>query len=326
MSKVILITGASTGLGAATAGRLVEQGYTVFGTSRRPDPNWDGPYPLLPLDVCSPKSIQACVRSVLQHSGRIDVLVNNAGYIGPAAAVEEISQEQLQAVFETNFFGVVQMTNAVLPVMRQQGRGQIIHVSSTAGRMASSPFFSAYTASKHALNGYAQTLRMELQPFNIHVSLVEPGYFRTAIEASIEQPAAPLPDYAELRQHMTEMDRICLQYGRHPQQVARVISAIVASAHPRLHYPVGLDAYTLILVHNFLPAWVGERLVRWLMLEGDTSSYQRADGSFEIERMGLLRRLTLDSEKADRMARTAAGVALAAGALLVGQRLFGRRR
>src|SRR5690606_35507590 len=159
--KVVLITGASSGLGRATARLLAERGYRVFGTSRRPpaDAPTGGVEPLA-LDVCADASVAACVQTVLARAGRIDALINNAGYeLG--GALEEATLEEAQRQFETNFFGAVRMIRAVLPAMRRQGGGRIVNVSSLAG-LAPVPFLGLYSASKFALEGYSEALRHEV--------------------------------------------------------------------------------------------------------------------------------------------------------------------
>ena len=167
--KVILVTGASSGVGQASARLLAQAGHAVVGTSR--EPSRAQPLPgvdLLALDVRSDASAQSCVRGVMQRHGRIDVLVNNAGY-ELAGAIEETSVEEAIAQFETNFFGVHRMVQAVLPHMRERGGGQIINIASLAG-IGPLPFMGLYTASKHALEGYTEVLRHELAPFGVRVS------------------------------------------------------------------------------------------------------------------------------------------------------------
>src|SRR5262245_29150488 len=171
--NVILITGASSGVGQATALLLAKSGYRVFGTSRTAT----GSHPefeMMPLDVRNDASVKACVDAVLTRAGRLDVLINNAGH-EMAGAVEELSLDESKAEFETNFFGVVRLVKAVLPIMRRQKQGRIINVSSLSGR-TSIPFLGIYSASKFALEGYTEALRHEVKPFNIHVSLAEPSF------------------------------------------------------------------------------------------------------------------------------------------------------
>ena len=178
VQKVVLVTGASSGAGQATARLLAQRGYRVFGTSRSPAGGEVTPgLEMLSLDVRADASVAACIDAVSSRAGRLDVLVNNAGY-ELAGALEELSLEEARSQFETNFFGVVRMVKAVLPLMRQQKEGWIINVSSLSG-ISPIPFMGMYSASKFAVEGYTEVLRQELKPFNIHVSQIEPGFLKT---------------------------------------------------------------------------------------------------------------------------------------------------
>jgi NAD(P)-dependent dehydrogenase (short-subunit alcohol dehydrogenase family) len=173
VTRVALVTGASSGFGQATAALLAAQGFQVFATSRAPTHSAAGRFELFPLDVCSETSVQTCVQTILERTGHIDLLVNNAGF-AQGGALEENSLEDARAQFEPNVFGVLRMLKAVLPVMRRQGSGQIITVSSLLGVVAM-PYLSLYASSKFALEGMIEGLYHELRPFHIKVSLVEPG-------------------------------------------------------------------------------------------------------------------------------------------------------
>ena len=155
MSKTILITGGTSGIGRETALLLAAQGHRVFAAGRKPPAQPLPGVTYVPLDVRSGESIAACMQAV---GGPLDVLVNNAGYVGPAGSSEEASLEDVRALFETNFFGVVQVTNAALPAMRERRSGLIVNVSSAGGLIAMPPFFGFYAASKHALEGYSESL------------------------------------------------------------------------------------------------------------------------------------------------------------------------
>ena len=177
---VVLITGASSGFGKQLGLALIAKGYRVFGTSRNPGACTPIPgLTMLSLDVRDDSSVAACVDSVFSQAGRLDVLVNNAGCVheGP---LEEMSLDELKDIFETNFFGAARMVNAVLPMMRERRGGHIINVGSAAGLM-SMPFTGPYCASKYALEGYSESLRHELKPLGIHVSLVEPSFIKTSL-------------------------------------------------------------------------------------------------------------------------------------------------
>lgn len=180
MADVVLVTGASTGIGRETARRLVAAGYRVFGTSRKGGPDFDG-VEHVALDVCDDASVEAAVAGVVARAGRIDVLVNNAGYL-EAGAVEEVPLDRARAQLETNLFGVARMIRAVLPAMRARRSGRIVTVSSLAG-LVPVPFWGWYNASKFAVEGLCETLRQEVSPFGVHVSLVEPGAIKTPFYA-----------------------------------------------------------------------------------------------------------------------------------------------
>jgi NAD(P)-dependent dehydrogenase (short-subunit alcohol dehydrogenase family) len=310
-SKVILITGASSGLGLVTATYLAQQGHRVFGTSRNPVQAQIAGFTLLPLDVHSPASIAACLQTVLQQAGRLDVLINNAGLIGPVAASEETSVERVQALFETNFFGAVRMINAALPVLRRRG-GTIINVSSAVGLMAVPQFVSAYVASKHALEGYTETLRYEVRPFNIHVALVEPGYFKTNLAQSLETPEQPMDAYAIPRRQVATLNRLGIEHGRDPMLVARAIERILRQPAPGLRHAVGRDAQVMIAAKRLLPYAAFERIVEWIFLH---DAERRPATS-----LTGVRRLLLDSRVADAAWRmTSLALSLtAATALLIG--------
>jgi NAD(P)-dependent dehydrogenase (short-subunit alcohol dehydrogenase family) len=290
-NKVILITGASSGIGLVAARYLAQQGHRVYGTSRKPVQAQVDGFTLLPLDVRSAESVQTCVNTVLADAGHLDVLINNAGFIGPGAASEEMSLAQIKALFETNFFGVVQIINAVLPLFRQQGSGQIINLSSAAGLLTVPPFFSVYSASKHALEAYTEGLRYEVRPLHIRVSLVEPGYFQTPIAQTIEPPDRAVEIYAARRRQATTLDRLSIQHGRDPIDVARVIDRIIRSRSPRLRYVVGLDAQVMTTAKYLLPFELLERFIAWLFLH---DAERRP-----ITALTGLRRLYLDSRVSD---------------------------
>ena len=181
--RVALVTGASSGIGHATAKALQGAGYRVFGTSRRAASDRADGLTMLTCDVTDDVSVVKLVDEVLTKAGRIDLLVNNAG-MGLLGAAEESSTAQAQALFDVNFFGVLRMTNAVLPTMRHQGKGRIVNLSSVQGFIPA-PYFALYSATKHAVEGYSESLDHELRPFGIRVVLVEPAYTRTSFEDNL---------------------------------------------------------------------------------------------------------------------------------------------
>jgi len=262
MQQVIFITGASKGIGREIALHLHQQGYIVYGTSRKPMQPADTPFKLVQLDVTDEHSVQQCVEGILNDAGHIDILINNAGY-DLYGAVEETTLDELHQQMDTNFYGAVRVIQAVLPQMRHRGKGKIINMSSIGGLM-SLPFNSAYAASKYALEGYSETLRYEVMPFGVYVSLVEPGSVNTdTLDTSIIEVAEGHSSYETQRQYMTQqMREFGVTNGISIQQVVSTVDHIVKTSKPRLRYPVGLHARTLPLMKAFLPQWSFERFIR----------------------------------------------------------------
>ena len=259
--KVILITGTSSGNGQAIARLLAQRGFTVFGTSRNPAgserlPNVE----VLPLDVRSDESVQACVDAVLQRAGRLDILVNNAGYV-LGGAIEEVSIEEAKSQFETNLFGVMRVIQAVLPTMRRQASGQIINVSSLVG-LVPVPFLGGYSASKFALEGYTEALRHEVKPFNIRVSLIEPGFIRTSLARNRLYAARRIQDYDPWRERAYEVIHHSEETAPEPTLAAESVLHVIQSKSPKTRYQVGKDAISLPRLRRFLPESLFEQGVR----------------------------------------------------------------
>lgn len=196
--KIALVTGASSGIGEATAQRLATAGYRVYGTSRRGVQAGKRPFEMLALDVTSDESVTAAVSEVIGREGRIDLLVNNAGFGVAPAGAEESSIEQARSIFETNFFGLIRVTRAVLPQMRGQGSGRIINISSVLGFLPM-PYGALYAATKHAVEGYSESLDHELRTRGIRVSTIEPAYTKTPFDANFIEPDVKLDEYREAR-------------------------------------------------------------------------------------------------------------------------------
>lgn len=191
-AKIALVTGASSGIGAATAKRLATAGYKVYGTSRSgAAAGGEQQFAMLPLDVTSDGSVAAAVSEVIRLQGRIDLLVNNAGIGVAPAGAEESSIDQARSIFETNFFGVVRMTRAVLPHIRRQGAGRIINIGSVLG-FVPMPYGALYSATKHAIEGYSESLDHELRTRGIRVSVIEPAWTKTPLDANFMKPDATI--------------------------------------------------------------------------------------------------------------------------------------
>jgi NAD(P)-dependent dehydrogenase (short-subunit alcohol dehydrogenase family) len=239
--QVVLVTGASSGIGAATSALLAERGYKVFGTSRRPRADSvPAGVEMLDLDVRSDASVEACVATLLGREGRIDVLVNNAGFMAFGES-EGTSPEEAREQFETNLFGPMRLINAVLPVMRRQGRGRIVNLSSLVG-LVGVPLLPLYTASKFALEGYSESLRYELRDFGIWVSLIEPGWVRTGLGAAAQQASGPVPAYDQLRGAALAAIGDRIEGGLPPARVAEAVLRAIRDRRPRLRYRVGREA------------------------------------------------------------------------------------
>jgi len=238
--KIVLVTGASSGFGQLTASSLADKGYRVFGTSRREQSTPSNEFGMLLLDVRSDDSVGSCIEQLMAQVDRIDVLVNNAGQIH-ASVVEDTSLEQARDILETNFWGAVRVTDAVLPIMRRQRHGHIINVSSLAG-LIGIPGQAFYSASKFALEGYTEALSMEVKPFNIFVSLIEPGFFKTHLHREMQRGALRSEDYATVREALETTLAVAIEQGDDPRKVAEMIVRIAGTKSPRLRYRVGNDS------------------------------------------------------------------------------------
>jgi len=254
--QTVLITGATDGLGRAAAARLAEENYRVFAAGRNAAKRdalekeaWERKLPLetVEMDVCDDESVRRAVVEVERRSDGIDALVNNAG-IAYVAVMEEVRLEHLRQQMETNFFGVVRVTQAVLPGMRWRGRGRIVNVSSVAGKM-SMPLFGPYSASKFALEGMTDALRLELHPFGIEVVLLEPAYIRTNMEGAAANLSAVYTARVEASpyaQHYLAFRRVWKERTRDsratPEDFVRELLRALRESPPRPRYPVGRRA------------------------------------------------------------------------------------
>lgn len=253
-ARVVLVTGASSGIGLACAELLPIYGFRVYPASRS--------HPRFPLDVTSSDSVQRLVGDILAKEGRIDAVVNNAGIV-IAGAVEEAAAEEAQRQFETNVVGVLRVTRAVLPCMRRQGGGHIVNVGSIGGLLAI-PYQGLYSASKFALEGLSESLRMEVRPFGVQVSIVEPGDHRTALTRNRIMTAASTPDspYAARRDRAIFRMAEDEQSGPDPTGVARVVLRILETSRPRLRYTTGPAVQrAAVLLKRIAPYALIERLM-----------------------------------------------------------------
>jgi NAD(P)-dependent dehydrogenase (short-subunit alcohol dehydrogenase family) len=273
--KVALITGASSGIGAATAMRLAAAGYKVYGTSRRKAQAAHPSIEMLPLDVTSDESVEATVQSVLRVGGRIDLLVNNAGFGVAPAGAEESSIEQAQSIFDTNFFGIVRMTRAVVPHMRRQGGGRIVNIGSVLGFLPM-PYGALYAATKHAVEGYSESIDHELRTWGIRVTVIEPAYTKTQFDANFVAPDSKLDEYREVRVGLDRLMKDVMATADEPAIVADVVLRAASAARPKLRYTAGSLANRLRLLRRFAPAGMVDAGIRKdLRIDAQSSSPSR---------------------------------------------------
>lgn len=274
--RTVLITGTSTGIGLATAVELSRRGWTTVATMREPArgerlrsaaaaAGVGARLIIEPLDVTDPGSIAAAVPRVLAHGGgRLDAVVHNAG-VATAGAFEDLPEAELRRVMETNFFGVLTLTRALLPTFRAQRDGRIVVVSSNSA-YAGEPANSIYVASKWAIEGWAESLAFELEPFGLDVVLVEPGPYRTDIwESSPRILPEGSPYTAWLRRLEAAIDARVLASARDPQEVADTIATALAAPRPRFRYPVSPQAWAGLFLRGKVPTRWQRRLVQRLL-------------------------------------------------------------
>ncbi|OGP52893.1 MAG: hypothetical protein A2Y65_05915 [Deltaproteobacteria bacterium RBG_13_52_11] len=262
MSKggVVLVTGASHGIGKAIAALLVEKGFRVYGTSRRPSGEQGNGLKMLQLDITSDQSVESCVSGLIEKEGRIDVLINNAA-VGLLGAIEETTIEEGKALFEANFFGTARMVNAVLPGMRQRRSGLIINFGSLAATLPI-PFHAYLSCSKAAVNTFTDALRLEVKHLNIGVCVVEPGMVATHRGEEFAQLRVKkaISDYAEPEQRAFAVIEKGQSVGGDPQPVAETVLRIIRSKAPARYYLVGVEK-RYVLLSRFLPQSAIEFLV-----------------------------------------------------------------
>jgi short-subunit dehydrogenase len=257
---VALVTGASSGIGHATAKALQDAGFRVFGTSRCAAGERSDGVTMLTCDVTDDASVAKLVDEVLAKAGRIDLLVNNAG-VGVIGGAEESSAAQAQALFDVNVFGAMRMTNAVLPTMRRQGKGRIINISSILG-LIPSPYNAIYSSSKHAIEGYSESLDHELRTLGIRVALVEPGYTNTAFERNKTKPDQPLSIYDSVRAQTERFMLKSVEKGDAPEIVAETVLKAARAALPNRRYPAGKLARQVSFLRRFVPASAFDKSLR----------------------------------------------------------------
>lgn len=261
MNKVVLITGGSSGIGKSIGEFLHHKGFVVYGTSRNPERVLNSVFPLVTLDVRNAETIRAAVAKIIATSGRLDIVINNAG-VGITGPLEEIPTEEIKNNFETNFFGPIEVMKAVLPQMRSQKSGLIINITSIAGYMGL-PYRSVYSASKGALELITEAFRMEVKSFGIQITNVAPGDFATNIASGrfhaplIKNSAYEIP-YGMTLKLMDEH----VNSGSNPNEMAEAVYKIIQNPNPKIHYKVGafMQKFSIVL-KRILPDKVYEKML-----------------------------------------------------------------
>ena len=274
MGKVAVVTGSSSGIGYETSLLLARNEFETYATMRNLKKSVDLqkiaaeeriPLKVLPLDVNDDTSVSNAIDTIVKENGRIDVLVNNAGY-DVFGSLEELTIDEIKGQFETNLFGVIRATKAVIPTMRKQGSGTIVNISSLGGRIGLMPFLTAYHSSKFAVEGFTESLRQELAPFNIDVILIEPGVIRSNFIDNSKNAKNYNPEnspYAGTIQKLFEGFQSIMADSSHPKDVAEVILKVVNTSSPNVRYSVGKDAESVLkarteLSDKELEKWVRE--------------------------------------------------------------------
>jgi NAD(P)-dependent dehydrogenase (short-subunit alcohol dehydrogenase family) len=248
MSKVVLITGGSSGIGKSIGEFLHQRGFVVYGTSRNPEKVLNSVFPLVALDVRNAESIKNAVAKIIATSGRLDIVINNAG-VGITGPLEEIPTEEIRNNFETNFFGPIEVMKAVLPQMRNQKSGLIINITSIAGYMGL-PYRSVYSASKGALELITEALRMEVKSFGIEITNVAPGDFATNIVAGrYHAPVIKDSAYEKVYGDVLATMNDHVDAGSNPNEMAEAVFKIIQTNKPKVHYKVGafMQKFSIVL-------------------------------------------------------------------------------
>ncbi len=246
----VIVTGTSGGIGAAIVSQLRQSGRRVFPTMRRPNMEQHGP-DAIAMDVPSDASVEAAVATVLERTGRIDAVVNNAG-VDLIGAVEETTTAEALSLFQTNFFGVHRLNRAVIPTMRSQGHGRIVTIGSIVGFLPE-PFQSFYCSAKYALEGYIESLDYEVRPFGIRALLIQPGFIRTNLSANRASAASHVEVYASSRSLVLNSTARDIAKGTAPEAVAAAVEKVLVHRNPALRTRVGGDAHQLYLLRHLLP-------------------------------------------------------------------------
>lgn len=262
MSKVVLITGASSGIGEAIARHLVHQSYTVYGTSRNPKKDIQNGVYMLALDVTKPETITGAIKILLAKEGQIDYLINNAG-MGITGPLEETPDLEIRRVFETNYFGALEVIKTALPAMRARRSGMVINITSIAGYMGL-PYRGIYSATKGALGITTEAYRMELKEFNVQMTTIAPGDFATNIAAG--RYHAPILENSPYKDNYKNTLRLMdehVEQGMDPAVMAKVVQRVMESKYPKVHYRVGffMQRFSIALKRMLPDTWYEKLLL-----------------------------------------------------------------
>jgi short-subunit dehydrogenase len=266
--QTVLVTGVSSGIGRASATLLAQSGYRVYGTvrARTPESEISG-VTLVELDIRDENSVRSAVQNILQKEKRIDALVNNAG-LALTGSIEETTVQQAEDLFDTNVLGLVRVTQAVLPNMRERRSGRIVNIGSIVG-VVPAPFMGLYSASKHAVEGYTESLDHEVRAFGIRAVVIEPGFTRTKLGSNALVAQGTIADYDEIRQRVARAIEVQFNKGVEPVQVAQAVLAALRATNPKHRYPVGREGAMLSFLRRFMPAALFDwGLRRQFMLDG----------------------------------------------------------
>lgn len=261
MTKVVLITGGSSGIGKSVGEFLLTKGLTVYGTSRNPQNYTQSKFPIIALDVADNNTIVTCVKTVIDAEGQLDIVINNAG-AGITGPIEEIPEVEIKRNFETNFFGPINVIKAVLPQMRNQNSGLIINITSIAGYMGL-PYRGIYSASKGALELITEAFRLEIKDFNIQITNIAPGDFATNIAAGrFHAPAKEDSPYKEKYESVLKAIDEDVNEANDPIAVAEMVYKVIKTKQPKIHYKVGAFKQKFsIVLKRLLPDKVYEKML-----------------------------------------------------------------
>jgi NAD(P)-dependent dehydrogenase (short-subunit alcohol dehydrogenase family) len=303
--KVAIVTGSATGIGYETALHLARNGFSTYATMRNLQKAKEIketadaeslPLDVIQLDVTDDLSITKAIDMVISESGRIDALVNNAGY-GLIGSIEDMSVEELKAQYETNVFGIFRVTKAVLPYMRKQHGGSIINISSIAGRIAL-PLYSAYVSTKFAIEGLSESMAYELEPFGIKVAIIEPGAIKTKFRRE-QASKGSLEDspYSSMMQSPSKAIEEMLKHRLYPEEVAKTVIQAIENPNPKLRYIVGKDAEELIELRRKSSDEELFRIVGQNILKKEEQVFPQNRDQVEAQEQFMIKKVAVDGER-----------------------------